>query len=60
MCNFSQNLALFPKLKVPLVEGIKLDVSWPISALSADNVSILAVPFINKSFHSLVDEPKLT
>ena len=59
ICNLFQNLLLLPKLRVPLVEGKKLDVCCPIAALSAAKVSIFAVPSINKSFHSLVDEPKL-
>ena len=58
-CNAFQNLALLPKFKVPLVDGIKLAVCWAIEALSADKLSILAVPSINKSLNSFPVAPKL-
>ena len=40
--------------------GIKLELTKPTDALSIRPKSMFAVPSINKSFHSLVDEPKLT
>ena len=40
--------------------GIKLELTKPTDALSIRPKSMFAVPSINKSFHSLVLDPKLT
>ena len=47
----------FPKKEAPSVVGIKL-VTLPIEAVSADNVSMFAVPSIYKSFHCFPPDPK--
>ncbi len=47
----------FPKKEAPSNVGIKL-VTLPIEAVSADNVSIFAVPSIYKSFHCNEFDPK--
>ena len=57
-CKSFQEFAAVPRLKILSAYGNKLELTNPMDALSIEAKSIFAVPSMNKSFHSLVEEPK--